>query len=74
MGSVVAFWREYAAFMAERQTQIWLWLVYFVLIGPTWLVSRAVGRSFFPRPAPNGSHWIARRPMEHSLAEMRRLG
>lgn len=74
MKAVKAFWLEYAGLMAERQTTIWLWLVYGVLIGPTWLVTRAAGKSLFPRPGADGSYWVTRPVMRHDLAEMRKLG
>jgi hypothetical protein len=71
---VLAFWRWYGRRLAERQAQLWLYLVYVGVVGPTWLVARLARRSLFPHARVDGSHWIERAPLQHSLAEMRRMG
>jgi hypothetical protein len=68
MRAVAAFWRSYSAAMAEHQMVLWLWLIYFVAIGPTWLVSRLVGKSFVR------TGWVERRVAPITIADLRRLG
>jgi hypothetical protein len=72
--SVWRFWREYGALIAERQTTLWLVLVYLGLIGPTWLFSRVVGKRFFAEPHPGAVYWQQRQPGPRTIAEMRRMG
>jgi hypothetical protein len=68
MRAVAAFWRSYAAAMAEHQMLLWLSLIYFVAIGPTWLTARLSGKKFVR------VGWIERPPATATVADMRRLG
>jgi hypothetical protein len=68
------FWREYGLLMAERQTTIWLCLVYVVLIGPTWVISRLSGKRFFAAPHVGDTYWVARPTGPRTLADMQKMG
>jgi hypothetical protein len=74
MKALWAFWREYGAMIGERQTTIWLWLVYFLVVGPSWAAARLTGQRLLPDDASSDRHWLERRPGPRSVAEMRRMG
>lgn len=52
-------WRAYAASVAAFQSAILLSLSYLALVGPVWLLSRAVRRSFLPYRSAS-STWVTR--------------
>jgi hypothetical protein len=74
LAAVWGFWREYGTLIAERQTTIWLVLIYVGLIGPTWLFARIVGKRFFVEARPGGMYWQHRRSELRTIADMRRMG
>jgi hypothetical protein len=74
MHPIWSFWRAYAHRIAERQTTLWLCLVYFLIVGPTWATARLAGKRFFPRPRPGASTWVDRPPAARTLADLRRMG
>jgi hypothetical protein len=68
------FWRDYAARIAQRQTTLWLGLIYLAVVGPTWLVSRLAGRRFFVEPGDPAGYWRPRPAAPRTLTELRRMG
>ncbi len=68
-----AFWRDYTVQVAHYQAVIWLGLVYYLVVGPTFLVVRLLGKQLLPptfgRP---GSHWLARPPVPRDLDSLQR--
>jgi hypothetical protein len=68
MRRIWEFWRVYGRLIAERQTTLWLWIIYVGVVGPTWLAWRLVGHSEF------GGRWRARPKTPATLADLRRLG
>jgi hypothetical protein len=68
-----AFWAEYAREVAHYQAAIWLGLVYFLVLGPTWLVLRLLGKPLLPSTfGRGGSHWRPRAPVQRDLASLQR--
>lgn len=43
-------WRDYATMIGERQTTLWLCVVYYCFVAPTWVLSRVLDKRFFVRP------------------------
>lgn len=70
---VYRWWMKFAAFLAFVNARILLTLVYFLLIGPTSLVLRLLGKDFLDRKnKPSASFWKSRDPDVHSLEESKR--
>jgi hypothetical protein len=69
-----AFWLAYTHEVAHWQAVIWLNLVYFLVVGPTSLLTRLLGKPLLPstfgRP---GSHWQPRHPAPRDLTAMQRM-
>ncbi len=68
------FWGDYTHLVAHYQSLIWLGLVYFLVVGPTSLTMRLLGKSLLPSSFGRaGTHWLERPPVPRDLAELRRL-
>lgn len=71
---LAGFWREYAKLMAEHQTTLWLWLLYVIVIGPTWFIARVAGKRFFVRAGVGATYWVARPTSPATIASLRSMG
>lgn len=60
--------------IAERQTTLWLIVIYIVCVGPTWLILKVARQSNFVSPRDPSKFWTLRAPGPRTIAEMRRLG
>jgi hypothetical protein len=68
------FWRDYTDLVAHYQSLIWLGLVYVLVVGPTGLTMRLLGKPLLPSTfGHSGSHWRERPPVPRDLPAMRRL-
>ena len=66
-------WKAYGERIAHYQSILLLTLVYFVVVGPTAILARLVGKRFLPSTfGTRGSDWIQRQPMRHDLDGMQR--
>jgi hypothetical protein len=69
------FWKAYAEKIGHYQTAAILTVIYYVVVGPIWLVGRVTGHNFLPLfPAKSSSFWheasMGREPVE----EMKKQG
>ena len=72
--AIWTFWGDYTHLVAHYQSLIWLGLVYFLVVGPTSLTVRLLGKSLLPSTfGQAGSHWLERLPVPRDLTAMRRL-
>jgi hypothetical protein len=70
---VYRWWMKFAVALAFVNARVLLTLVYFLLIGPTSLVLRLLGKDFLDRKnKPSASFWKAKEPRVHSLEESKR--
>ena len=70
---IYRWWMKFAAFLAFVNARVLLTLVYFLLIGPTSLVLRVLGKDFLDRRSkPSESFWKPKEPLTHSLEESKR--
>lgn len=77
MGRIILnFWQAYAEKIAFYQTGVILTVIYVVIVGPIWLMSRLIGHQFLPiLPKGAPSFW---RPAHMgriaSIDELRKQG
>ncbi len=65
-------WMAFAKVLAIVNTTVILTLVYLVLIGPSWLIMKLLGKDLLDRRMPEvPSYWKEKAPLEHTLEEGR---
>ncbi len=60
LGPVYRAWMGLALMISKVTTPVFLGIVYFLVITPTGLVMRMIGRNPLRREAQNGTYWIRR--------------
>ncbi|MBI2619562.1 MAG: hypothetical protein HYW57_05725 [Ignavibacteriales bacterium] len=66
-------WMAFARLLAIVNTTVVLTLVYFLLIGPSWLIMRLLGKDLLDRRlGDTQSYWRMKDPLHHTMDECRR--
>lgn len=69
------FWKAYAEKIGHYQTAAILTLIYWLVVGPIWLVGRLTGHSFFPsHQAKARSFWNAASMGRETVDELEKQG
>jgi len=68
-----AWWMKFAELVAYVNTRVLLTVVYVVVIGPVWLVTRLLGKDFLDRGlTSDGTYWREREAGGHEMKDVRR--
>lgn len=66
------WWMAFARLLGTVNTILLLTLIYLLIIGPAWVVQRILRKDPLGRKIPKeGSFWLEKPPLEHSLEETR---
>lgn len=66
-------WKAYTHRVAAYHTAFLLSIVYFLVLGPSGLLARFMGRELLDLAAtPRASYWLARPPEDKSISSLRR--
>jgi hypothetical protein len=72
LGPVQSAWMSLAHAISKVTTPVFMGVVYFLVLTPTGLVMRALGRRPLRRELDDGSYWIAKRRDRGGVSDMNR--
>jgi len=72
LGPVFSAWMGLAHAISKVTTPLFMGIVYFVVLTPTGIIVRLLGRNPLAPPRPSGSAWVAHDPRSEAADSMRR--